>query len=46
MTVKKFLFDISQDNKASVNSATKVAEKFSLDAKIICVKGEINIDDH
>lgn len=44
--VKKFLFDISQNNKASVNSATKVAEKFSLDAKIICIKGEINIDDY
>lgn len=44
--VKKFLFDISQNNKPSVNSATKVAEKFSLDAKIICIKGEIDIDDH
>lgn len=44
--IKKFLVDISQNNKASVNSATKLVEKFSLDPKIICVKGEINIDDH
>ena len=41
--VKKFLFDISQDNKPSVNSATSVAEKFNLDAKIVCIRGEVEI---